>query len=43
MPACETTSDAARDEDMLARDKAAVLKCWLKIGGKEDAPRRTCL
>eukprot|EP00518_Triparma_eleuthera_P005169 CAMPEP_0182464850 /NCGR_PEP_ID=MMETSP1319-20130603/8868_1 /TAXON_ID=172717 /ORGANISM="Bolidomonas pacifica, Strain RCC208" /LENGTH=67 /DNA_ID=CAMNT_0024664519 /DNA_START=77 /DNA_END=278 /DNA_ORIENTATION=+ len=25
-----------RDEDMLARDKAYVLRCWLALGGKED-------
>ena len=38
--ACKTTRDAARDEDMLARDKAYVLRCWLAMGGKEDTLRR---
>eukprot|EP00518_Triparma_eleuthera_P004565 CAMPEP_0182457888 /NCGR_PEP_ID=MMETSP1319-20130603/3354_1 /TAXON_ID=172717 /ORGANISM="Bolidomonas pacifica, Strain RCC208" /LENGTH=100 /DNA_ID=CAMNT_0024656449 /DNA_START=130 /DNA_END=428 /DNA_ORIENTATION=+ len=38
--ACETTRDAARDEDMLARDKIFVLRCWLALGGKEDTLRR---
>eukprot|EP00518_Triparma_eleuthera_P004977 CAMPEP_0182457244 /NCGR_PEP_ID=MMETSP1319-20130603/2856_1 /TAXON_ID=172717 /ORGANISM="Bolidomonas pacifica, Strain RCC208" /LENGTH=116 /DNA_ID=CAMNT_0024655665 /DNA_START=79 /DNA_END=426 /DNA_ORIENTATION=- len=38
--ACKTTRDAARDEDMLARDKAYVLRCWLALGGEEDTPRR---
>ena len=34
--ACKTTRDAARDEDMLARDKVYVLRCFLALGGKED-------
>ena len=38
--ACRTTRDAARDEDMLARDKVYVLRCWLALGGKEDTLRR---
>mmetsp|Transcript_29549 Transcript_29549/g.58861 ORF Transcript_29549/g.58861 Transcript_29549/m.58861 type:complete len:267 (+) Transcript_29549:161-961(+) len=38
--ACKTTRDAARDEDMLARDKVYVLRCWLALGGKEDTLRR---
>ena len=38
--ACKTTRDAARDEDMLARDKTYVLRCWLALGGKEDTLRR---
>ena len=38
--ACKMTRDAARDEDMLARDKTAVLRCWLALGGKEDTLRR---
>eukprot|EP00518_Triparma_eleuthera_P005342 CAMPEP_0182456888 /NCGR_PEP_ID=MMETSP1319-20130603/2603_1 /TAXON_ID=172717 /ORGANISM="Bolidomonas pacifica, Strain RCC208" /LENGTH=88 /DNA_ID=CAMNT_0024655231 /DNA_START=165 /DNA_END=428 /DNA_ORIENTATION=- len=33
--ACRTTCDAARNEDMLAREKTAVLRCWLAMGGKE--------
>ena len=38
--ACKTTRDAARDEDMLARDKVYVLRCWLALGGKEETLRR---
>ena len=38
--ACKTTRDAARDEDMLARDKVYVLRCWLAMGGKEDTLTR---
>ena len=38
--ASTTTRDAARDEDMLARDKVYVLRCWLALGGKEDTLRR---
>ena len=38
--ACRTTRDAARNEDMLARDKVYVLRCWLALGGKEDTLRR---
>ena len=38
--ACKMTRDAARDEDMLARDKVYVLRCWLALGGKEDTLRR---
>ena len=38
--ACKTTRDAARDEDMLARDKVYVLRCYLTMGGKEDTLRR---
>ena len=38
--ACKTTCDAARDEDMLARDKVYVLRCYLTMGGKEDTLRR---
>ena len=29
--ACKATRDAARDEDMLARDKVYVLRCWLAL------------
>ena len=38
--ACKATRDAAHDEDMLARDKAYVMRCWLALGGKEDTLRR---
>ena len=41
--ACKTTRDAARDEDMLARDKVYVLRCYLAMGGKEDTLRREYL
>ena len=39
--ACKTTRDAACDEDMLARDKAYVLRCFLAMGGDEDTLRWT--
>ena len=38
--ACKATRDAARDVDWLARDKVNVLRCWLALGGKEDALKR---
>ena len=38
--ACKTTRDAALDEDMLARDKVYMLRCFLALNGKEDALRR---
>ena len=38
--ACKTTRDAAHNEDMLARDKAYVLRCWFALGGKEDTLTR---
>ena len=37
--ACKTTRDAARIV-RLARDKVAVMSCWLAMGGKEDTLRR---
>ena len=38
--ASKMSRDAARDEDMLARDKVYVLRCWLAMGGKEDTLTR---
>ena len=38
--ACKTTRDAASDEDMLARDKAYVLRCRLALGRTEDMLRK---
>ena len=40
--ACKTTRDATRFV-RLARDKVAVMSCWLATGGKEDTPRRRYL
>ena len=38
--ACKMTRDAARDEDMLARDKVYVLRCWFALGDREDTLKR---